>query len=75
MFLLRFENNYFYTIESNLSYFQITLSMRSVVTSIQLSGLKLVDGNKCVYYFNDLETLLHLLSNYSAFSCIIFGML
>ena len=65
MFLLRFENNYFSTIESKLRFFLIRLIMRSKVTNIQLSVSKLVAGNKCVFYLNELKTLLHVFSDSS----------
>ena len=55
-----YENNYFATNETKLRSFQIRLSLRSIVTKVQLAGFGIVDSADCVFCSEKPETIVHL---------------
>ena len=58
-----YNNNYFATRETQLRSFQIRLNLKSIITNVQLHGLKIVDSNCCKFCLEEPKTIMHLFCN------------
>jgi len=52
-------NNYYYTLETKFSSFQLKLNLRAVVTKVHLHGFGISDSNLCSFCNLNPETTIH----------------